>query len=339
MSQNPSIILSAFADEAARHKTALEQLTALAALGLKHYSPRFIDVPGTGKVEHVTELSDENLARLAQMHIDYGISVTSIGSRIGKVKLLDVADESHNKYVSPSDYLAGEVARTIRAAKGLNAKLIRGFSFYHPQGQDPWKYVDQAVERLRPIVDLCAQDGLVFGLEVEPNLIGQNGHLLAALSERVQRDNMVCIFDGGNLTCQNLTSVEVLAEFVAMRDHIGWIHIKDYKIDPTLKWTGVVDEERIKNFVPANVGDSGHEAILRDLRAHLPQLTSRMQRLGVPGVFLELEPHLKGGGQFGGFSGPDGLGVAVRALCSLLDYTGIDYELRTMDDIRASRGF
>jgi hypothetical protein len=56
-------------------------------------------------------------------------------------------------------------------------------------------------------------------------------------------------------------------------------------------------------------------------------------------VFLELEPHLKGGGQFGGFSGPDGMGVAVRALCSVLDYVGIDYDLRTMDDIRQLRGF
>ena len=339
MPQNPTIILSAFADEAARHKTALEQMTALAALGLKYYSPRFIDVPGTGKVEHVTELSDENLAKLAQMHTDYGISVTSIGSRIGKVKLLDVADTSHNKYVAPADYLAGEVARTIRAAKGLSAKLIRGFSFYQPAGEDPWKYVDQAVERLLPIVDECGKHGLVYGLEVEANLIGQNGRLLAALTERVKRDNMVCIFDGGNLSCQNLSPVEVLAEFVAMRDHLGWIHIKDYKVDSTLKWTGVVDEERLKNFVPANIGDSGHEAILRDLRNHLPALTSRMHRLGAPGVFLELEPHLKGGGQFGGFSGPDGLGVAVRALCSVLDYTEINYQLRTMDDIRAARGF
>jgi len=339
MPQNPSIILSAFADEGARFKTAIEQMTALAAIGLKYYSPRFIDVPGTGQVEHVTELSDANLAKLAQMHADYGVSVTSIGSRIGKVKLLDVADSSHNKYVAPADYLGGEVARTIRAAKGLSAKLIRGFSFYHPAGEDPWKYVDQAVERLLPIVDECGKQGMIFGLEVEPNLIGQNGHLLAALAERVKRDNMVCIFDAGNLTCQNLSPRQVLAEFVAMRDHIGWIHIKDYKVDTTLDWTGVVDEERLKNFVPANIGDSGHEAIFRDLRNHLPHLTSRMQRLGAPGFFLELEPHLKGGGQFGGFSGPDGLGVAMRALCSALDYTGIGYELRTMDDIRQARGF
>jgi hypothetical protein len=48
---------------------------------------------------------------------------------------------------------------------------------------------------------------------------------------------------------------------------------------------------------------------------------------------------LKGGGQFGGFSGPDGVGVAVRALCSLLDYVGIAYQLRDFEDIRALRGF
>lgn len=339
MPQNPSVILSAFADEGARYKTALEQMTALAALGLKYYSPRFIDVPGTGKIEHVTELSDENLAKLNAMHAEYGISVTSIGARIGKVKLLDIADTSHNKYVAPADYLAGEVARTIRVAKALNTKLIRGFSFYHPAGEDAWKYVDQAVERLRPIVDECARHGLIFGLEVEPNLVGQNGHLLAALAERVQRDNMVCIFDGGNLTCQNLSPMQVLAEFIAVRDHVGWIHIKDYKVDTSLEWTGVVDEERLKNFVPANIGDTGHEAIFRHLREHLPAMTAKMQKLGVPGFFLELEPHLKGGGQFGGYSGPDGMGVGLRALCSALDYTGIDYELRSMDDIRKARGF
>ena len=42
---------------------------------------------------------------------------------------------------------------------------------------------------------------------------------------------------------------------------------------------------------------------------------------------------------FGGFSGPDGLGVACRSLCSLLDYVQIDYELRTFEHIRRARGF
>jgi hypothetical protein len=48
---------------------------------------------------------------------------------------------------------------------------------------------------------------------------------------------------------------------------------------------------------------------------------------------------LKGGGQFGGFSGPDGMGVALRSLCRVLDYVGLDYHLRDFADIQAARGF
>jgi sugar phosphate isomerase/epimerase len=335
----PSIILSAFADEAAYSKTAREQFAALAALGLSYYSPRFVDVTAAGKVKHVTELDDAELKQLAQLQRDYGFTVTSIGSRIGKVKLLDQEDGSHNKYVDPQTYLDTVVADTIRTGHALGAKLIRGFSFYHPAGKDPQPYVQQVADRLGPIVDACAKAGMVYGLEVEANLVGQNGRLLAALSKAVNKPNMVCIFDGANISCQNINALDCYAEYVAMRDCFGWMHIKDYRIDTSLKWTGVVDEERLKNFVPADAGDSGHEIILRDLKQHLPQLEQRMKALGAPGVFLELEPHLKGGGQFGGFSGPDGMGVAVRSLCRVLDYVGIDYHLRDFDDIRRSRGF
>ena len=211
------IILSAFADEAAYSKTAVEQFSALAALGLKYYSPRFVDVTGAGTVKHVVALDDAELAKLAQLQKDYGLSVTSIGSRIGKVKIVDVADKSHNKYVDPAEYMKTEVAATLKAAKALGAKMVRGFSFYQPHGEDPWKYVDQAVERLKPIVDACGEAGLIYGLEVEANLIGQNGRLLATLAEKTGRKNLVCIFDGGNLSSQNLTWMEVFDEYVAMR--------------------------------------------------------------------------------------------------------------------------
>ncbi len=338
MSQ-PTVLLSAFADEAANSKSIVEQFSSLAALGLQYYSPRFLDLEGTGKVEHVTELSDAGFEKLAQRQREYGLSVCSIGSRIGKVKLLDQPDSSHNKYVDPQTYLQTTVADTIRAGQALGAKLIRGFSFYHPAGTDPAPHVAAAADRLGPIVEACAKAGLIFGLEVEANLIGQNGRLLAALAQAVNHPNLVCIFDGANISCQNIHALDCYAEYVAMRDSFGWMHIKDYRIDPSMKWTGHVDEERLKNFVPADVGDSGHEYILRDLKQHLPAITAKMQALGVPGVFLELEPHLKGGGQFGGFSGPDGMGVAVRSLCRVLDYVGIGYHLRDFDDLRAARGF
>ncbi|MCA9038738.1 MAG: sugar phosphate isomerase/epimerase [Planctomycetaceae bacterium] len=339
MSDKPKVIISAFADEAANRKTALEQMVALSAIGLKYYSPRFIDVFGDGNVKHVVELNKKELTELKKLHAEFGMSVTSIGARIGKVKLLDIDDGSHNKYIPIEKYLKGEVADTIKVAKELDCKLIRGFSFYHPRGTDPREHIPQAVELLRKIVEACAAEGIVYGLEIEPNLIGETGPLLAELCKKVNHPNIVCIYDGGNVAAQNKRPDVVFDEYVAMRKYMGWMHIKDYKIDPKLTWDGAVDEERLKNFVPANEGDAGHEQMLRDLRDHVEKLDRKMKKLGAPGFFLETEPHLKGGGQFGGFSGPDGMGVAVRALCSVLDYVGIDYDLRNFDDIRELRGF
>ena len=126
MTSKPSIILSAFADESANSKTAAEQFAALAAIGLQYYSPRFVDVGGGGKVKHVTELDGDELTRLAKMQTDYGLKVTSIGARLGKVKLLDIDDGSHNKFVPDAVYHAGDVAATIRAAQALGAVVSKG---------------------------------------------------------------------------------------------------------------------------------------------------------------------------------------------------------------------
>jgi hypothetical protein len=67
-------------------------------------------------------------------------------------------------------------------------------------------------------------------------------------------------------------------------------------------------------------------------------LARKLKKHGVPGVFLDLEPHLKGGGQFGGVSGTDGFGVALRGLTDLLDYVDIGYNLTGFGDILTRRG-
>src|SRR5262249_32745214 len=93
----PSVILSGFADESAIHKTALEQFAAFAALGLQYYSLRFVDV-GNG-VKNVMELTKAEITKLRHCEDEYGMNVASIGSPIGKVKLLDVEDGAKNRYV------------------------------------------------------------------------------------------------------------------------------------------------------------------------------------------------------------------------------------------------
>jgi sugar phosphate isomerase/epimerase len=337
VSTQPSVIISGFGDEAAVTKGAVEQLSVFAALGLEYYSLRFVDA-GEG-VKNVMKLGESEIRELRRLHQVYGMRVASVGSPIGKVKLLDVDDGTKNAYVPFQQYLREDVMRAIELAHTFETKLLRGFSFYPPRGDDLAKHVPQASDQIAAIAERCGENGVIFGLEVEANLVGKNGRLLAEIHRRVNSPHLLLIFDAGNLTTQNMPAAEVFAEYQAMRDGLGWMHIKDYRIDPRLQWTGTVDEERLKSFVPADEGDSGHEAIFRDFRALIPSLEERLQRLGVPGVFLDLEPHLKGGGQFGGFSGPDGMGVALRALVRMLDCTHIGYRLRDFESIRRSRGF
>jgi sugar phosphate isomerase/epimerase len=337
MSDRPQVVLSGFGDEAANQKLAVEQFAAMAALGLQYYSLRFVDVGGG--VKNVMKLTKSEITKLRHLEDEFGMNVASIGSPIGKVKLRDVDDGTNNQFVPFARYLDKEVNRACELAHSFETKLIRGFSFYHPKGSDPWEHVAQAADQLAQIAEACHRSDLTYGLEIEANLVGQSGELMAELHRRVNHPALVTIFDGGNIVSQGYTTEETFAQYLSMKPSIGWMHIKDYH-DPQLSGrTAHVDEDKLKHFVPAHLGDSGHERILRDFAEVIPQLTQKLTKRGIPGVILDLEPHLKGGGQFGGFSGPDGMGVAVRGLCRVLDHVGIEYHLRDFDDVRAARGF
>jgi sugar phosphate isomerase/epimerase len=337
MPDQPQVVLSGFADESANHKTAVEQFAAFAALGLQYYSLRFVDV-GHG-VKNVMDLTKSEITKLRHLEDEYGMNVASIGSPIGKVKLCDEEDGTKNRYVPFDKYLAHDVQRACELAHAFETKLIRGFSFYHPKGSQPGDYLSQAADQLAQIVEACHRSDLTFGLEIEANLVGQSGQLMAELHRRVNHPALVTIFDGGNIISQGYTSEDCYEQYLAMKPGLGWMHVKDYHQPQPARRSAHVDEDQLKLFVPADAGDSGYEAILRDFATILPQLDEKLTKRGIPGVVLDLEPHLKGGGQFGGFSGPDGLGVALRSLCRVLDRVGIAYHLRDFDDVCAARGF
>jgi sugar phosphate isomerase/epimerase len=337
MPDRPQVIVSAFGDEAANQKTAAEQFAALSALGLQYYSLRFVDVGGG--IKNVMDLTKSEITKLRHLEDEYGMNVTSIGSPIGKVKLVDEEDGTKNRYVPFDQYLKKDVARACELAHAFETKLIRGFSFYHPKGSRPADHLPRAADQLAQIAEACHRSDLTFGLEIEANLVGQSGQLMAELHRRVNHPALVTIFDGGNIVSQGYTIEETFEQYVAMKPSLGWMHIKDYRhAQPTAR-TDHVDEDMLKHFVPAEIGSSGHERILRDFAELIPQLEQKLTKRGIPGVVLDLEPHLKGGGQFGGFSGPDGMGVALRSLCRVLDHVGIGYHLRDFDDVRAARGF
>jgi sugar phosphate isomerase/epimerase len=332
----PRVILSGFADEAALHKTAVEQFAAFAALGLQYYSLRFVDVGGG--VKNVMELTKAEITKLRHQEDEFGMNVASIGSPIGKVKLQDVEDGTKNRYV-PFDKYLNEVKKACELAHAFETKLIRGFSFYPPKEADPWEYVPQAVDHLGHIAETCHRSDLTFGLEVEANLVGQTGQLMAELHRRVNHPALVTIFDGANIVCQGYDTTATYEQYLVMKPSIGWMHVKDYHDPRAEKTVGHVDEDALKHFVPVDRGDSGYAQILADFAKEIPQLEKRLTKRGIPGVVLDLEPHLRGGGQYGGFSGPDGMAVALRGLLKVLDFVGIEYHLRDFDDVKAARGF
>lgn len=336
MHDNPTVIISGFGDESANQKTAVQQFAAMSAIGLQYYSLRFVDV-GRG-IKNVMQLNTAEIQKLRHLENEYGMNVASIGSPIGKVKLIDDDDGTSNRFVPFKKYLEKEVHRACELAHAFETKLIRGFSFYHPKGSDPWEHLTQTVDQLGQIAEMCLRSDLTFGLEVEANLVGQNGFILAEIQKQLNHPAVMLIFDGGNLVSQGFTPKEVFENYEAMRPTLGWMHIKDYRNPKGSKRKAHVDEDALKNFVPADLGDSDHRAILRDFRQYIPALVKKLKRRGIPGVFLDLEPHVKGGGQYGGFSGPDGMGVALRSLCRVLDFAEINYGLRDYDDIVAARG-
>lgn len=335
-SSHPRVILSGFADEAANHKTPVEQFVAFAALGLQYYSIRFVDL-GDG-VKNVMNLSVSDIQKLREYQNEYQMNVSSIGSPIGKVKLVDVDDGTKNRFVPFAEYLSTEVRRACELAHAFESKLIRGFSFYHPRGADPKPHIPQVVDQLGQIAEMCHRSDLTYGVEVEPNLVGENGYLLTEIWKQVSHPALTMVYDAANLIVQGFSAAELLEQFRLMLPGLGWVHIKDYHA-PVHEKGQLVDEESLHHFVPCTLGDSGHEAIFRALRPALPELKANLKRRGIAGVFVDLEPHVKGGGQFGGFSGPDGLGVALRELCRALDYADIDYHLRNFDDVCVARGF
>src|SRR5262245_61600369 len=243
--ERPQIILSAFADEAANQKTAVQQFAALAAVGLQYYSIRFIDAGGG--VKNVMKLSRAEITKIRHLEDEYGLNVTCIGSPLGKVKLVDEEDGTKNRYVPFKKYLADDVKRACELAHAFETKLIRGFSFYHPKGTDPWKHVPQAVDQLGQIAEACHRSDLTFRLEVEANLVGQNGELMAALHREVAHPALVTIFDGANISTQGYSPTEVFAQYELMKKGMGWMHIKDYRHPQRAQRTTHVDEEALKH--------------------------------------------------------------------------------------------
>lgn len=206
------ICISGFADEISSDFN--EQLRVLGELGMKYLSLRSAD--GKGIAEYTAkEVERTLLPRLKAS----GVSVSSLGSPIGKIP---VEDETAFE----------EQCRTLetlcKIAEILDCRYIRIFSFYIPEGKDPAEYHDIVIEKLNRFAAIAKEHDVVLIHENEKDIFGDTGERCCQILEAVGSDNFKAVFDFANFVqCREDPKVC----WGLLREHVAYIHIKDAVYD------------------------------------------------------------------------------------------------------------
>jgi sugar phosphate isomerase/epimerase len=267
-----TVTLSGFADEISPDPA--EQLAVLAAENITHLELRSAWSVG------VADLGDAELARFGQALDDAGVRVSAIGSPIGKIGV----DE-------PLGPEMDRLRRIADVAAGFGTTIVRVFSFFIPEGNDPGRYRQQVIDRMRALADVAQDRGVVLAHENEKKIYGDRPERCADLIEAVGSPALRATFDAANFVqCGVRPHTQ---GYGLLRPYLVYLQVKD-----ALATTGEV--------VPAGQGDGQVRETLTALRDS-----------GFTG-YMSLEPHLATAGQFGGFSGPEGFRRAAQALKALL---------------------
>jgi len=267
-----TFVLSGFADEISPDPA--EQLAVLAKESITH-----LEFRGAWST-NVADLDDAHLASFRAALDDAGVSVSAIGSPIGKIGIGDAFEPEKDR-----------LRRIADVAHELGTSLVRVFSFFIPAGEPPERYRQQVIDRLAELTEIAAASGLVLAHENEELIYGDTPQRCADLITAIDSPALRATFDAANFV---QCGVRPHSEgFDLLRPHLEYVQIKD-----AIAATGQV--------VPAGKGDG-------EVRETLAALASE----GFDG-YLSLEPHLAAAGQFGGYSGPDGFRTAARALKDLL---------------------
>ena len=237
--------LSGFSDEISKYID--EQFAHLNKLGIRYFEPRQVDE------SNIADLTDEELEILKQKMKVAGISVSSIGSPIGKIDINDPIEPHLEK-----------LKRVIHIAKELGSRYIRVFSFYIPKDEDPSLYRDEVMKRMKMMAEIAEQEDVILLHENEKGIFGDIALRCKEIFDEVDSPNLKVVFDPANFVrCGDVTYPD---GFHLLKEHIEYMHIKD------ALWDGTV--------VPAGMGEGHFEEILTELAEN-----------GYEG-FLSLEPHL-----------------------------------------------
>lgn len=239
------IILSGFSDEIAPELDL--QLAAIREWGLSHIELRAAD--GV----NVSDFSPEKVKEVKNKLAGAGVSVSSIGSPIGKIGI----EEDFAPHLE-------KLKCTLEIQKELGAPYLRMFSFYIPQGRAPEDFREEVLDRVGRMAEEAAAWDSVLLHENEKGIYGDSAPRCKELLEAFYGPHFKAVFDFANFV---QVGQQTLPAYELLKPYVEYVHVKD------AQWgTGAV--------VPAGQGDGHVKDILTDLIGG-----------GWKG-FLSLEPHL-----------------------------------------------
>ena len=272
-------ILTGFADEISPDFEA--QCRHLSELGL-----RYLELRSAWDV-NVLDLDCDQLCTAKKILASHGLSVSSIGSPIGKISI----EEDFAPHLERMRH-AADVARFF------HAPYIRIFSFFIPEGADADGYRDEVLRRMRDLAAVAEEAGVILLHENEKDIYGDIPRRCLDIVESVGSDHLRLAWDAANFV---QVGVRPFSEgYAQLRPHLEYMQIKDAVLA-----TGAV--------VPSGHGDGDSLETVRALR-----------RDGFDG-FFSLEPHLTNAHALGGFSGPELFTEAWRAFTDILNTEQISY--------------
>jgi len=213
--------LCAFADEADPLLTG--QIAAMKRNGIGLLEIRGVDG------ENIAALPEQKVRSVAAQLEDSGLSVWSIGSPIGKIRLADDFEAHKDVFRKLLDH-----------ASVLGAKAFRLFSFYEAAGE-----TEEVIDRLGQLCDLAAAYPVRLCHENEKGIYGDTASRVKVLLEALPA--LGSVFDPANfIQCGE----KILPAWELLKDRTDYLHIKDASADGTV--------------VPSGYGIGQIEAVVKD---------------------------------------------------------------------------
>lgn len=226
-----------------------KQLELIKKLGETYLCPR--SVGGKNIADYTAREFIENIKPKLDAA---GVKFSSIGSPIGKVGINDQA--GFEKQLK-------QLKELIEIAKAMNCRYIRIFSFYIKKGEDPAKYREAVIEKLKKFLELAEGSGVLLLHENEKHIYGDTDDRCLDLYKSINNPNFRLIYDASNFVqCK----VDPQMAYEKLKDYVVYYHIKDCDKASSVEY-------------PLGLGDGKYKELFKDL--------AKRNYNG----FMTLEPH------------------------------------------------